>query len=102
MIANLRSKKFTKDYSIGLLLSENKMMELIQERYITKGLKDARPFDAPYAKYEYEVLVDQADVLDGDTMNQIRLKVFWSSGKSEKSILLHSFLFDEEAKIPIE
>lgn len=97
-VASLRASVYTSDYSLAILLTQNKMTELLQLGSVKDSLHEEGSYPEPYEKFQYDLKTKNINE-DSETgfYNQVDFLVSWRSGKREHKILVTTFLPNRES-----
>ena len=99
LVSGVRATAYTTDYTTALLLAEGKMNDLMQLGSIADALNLQEQFEAPYEKFSYRLETqNQPEAGQPGFLNEVRLKVSWLSGRTTKSVVLTTLLFNEVAE----
>jgi len=91
-LSGLRAIVYAKDYSLAMILMENKMSKLMQEGFISASLSEEKTFEAPYERFSYELKTENGP--EAAIFNKIFLRCFWQSGKKTNSISLSTYFYN--------
>ena len=91
----LRSTVYSADYTVAINLMENKMFELIQRGFIESDRNEEDDFPEPFSRFHYSL---ETKPLSGEekALDEVMLKVSWSSGIKKNNILLRTYLFNAQ------
>jgi Tfp pilus assembly protein PilV len=95
LASSLRAMATSADYSKAMILLENKMFELMRKKIIDASFTDAGGFPSPFEKYQYTVKTHgTAEGNQPNGVNEVEVRVFWSSGLNQKGISATTCLLD--------
>ena len=92
MVASLRAAKYTADYSIALILADNKINNLRVKENIESGKREGRSFSDAYKKFRYLLQTRQLDDEYGRGLNEINVDVLWENGAKKNKMLFSTYL----------
>ena len=93
LLSSLRASTYVKDYSLALILTENKMHELLQEGLIRAPLREEKQFEVPFERFSYQLETEKKQG-EKDFLNKVFLKCFWKAGHRTKEITLSTYLYN--------
>ncbi len=92
MTASLRAARYSSDFSVAVVLAENKMYDLLQKGFVENNFQDGGHYDFPFDKYEYTVSAADSGQTQDEGLNQTDIKVSWKSGSKNNSFKIATFL----------
>ena len=95
LLSSLRATVYTRDYSLAIILMENKMHELLQKGFIASSVKEENAFEPPFERFHYELETQPVASIEPEGfLNKVFLRCFWTSGKKTKDISLTTYLYN--------
>jgi len=91
MMSSLRAAAYSADYTRALFFVDDKMFDLIKDRYISAPQEEDGVFTEQGREYRYRLVTETTDTL----INKVLLDVFWGfgRGKKENALSIAMYLF---------
>ncbi len=93
MTSSLRASVYGADYTLAIILLENKMFELLN-----KGLpssSERETIEVPFSSNSYHFSADARPLSSpGSKIKEVDAALTWNSGKRKNNISLTTYLFD--------
>ncbi|MBU0469596.1 MAG: hypothetical protein KKD07_01335 [Candidatus Omnitrophica bacterium] len=94
MISSLRAAKYTADYTVALVLTDNKMNNLRVKKTLESGVREESSFNELDRKFNCLLQTSQFDEEYKKGVNQIDLDIWWKNGAKRNKIILSSYILD--------
>ena len=90
LMTSLKAAALSADYTRALLFIDDKMFDLIKDRYITAPKSDENSFSEEGQKYRYQLVTERG----ATEINLVKLVVSWVYGRRENDVSITTFLFN--------
>ena len=90
LMTSLKAAALSADYTRALLFIDDKMFDLIKDRYITAPKSDENSFSEEGQKYRYQLTTERG----ATEINLVKLVVSWVYGRRENDVSITTFLFN--------
>ena len=94
MVASLRAAKYTADYSVALILADNKINNLRVKKNIESGNREEKFFGEHDKKFRYLLQTRQFDDEYVRDLNEVNVDVSWKNGAKKNKMLFSTYLLD--------
>lgn len=102
MIASLRATKYTADYSVALILADNKINNLRVKGNIESGKREEKSFSDYDKKFRYLMQTSQFSDENAKGINKVDMDVLWANGAKRNKILFSTYLLDAGDLIEVD
>ncbi len=99
LLGGMKAMVMSAEYTKACFLIDNKMFELIKNRFIDTNFRDSGHFPLPFENFGYTIEVNPlANEKTSGAINEIDLDVSWPSGSKERKISVATYLFKTPTK----
>ena len=98
MVASLRAVVYSADYSMAMILAEDKMFDLLKTRSVDANFQEEGDFSKPSERFHYQIKAEPVKSVDKEAtgqLNEVTLEVSWLSGGNRKSMSLVTYLSNQ-------
>lgn len=96
MIMSLRANAYSSEYTLGLILAENKMAELFSDS-LEIGRQEGS-FEQPFNRYGFVRETKETSESNLESLRELELAVNWKSGRRNNNIKLTTYVQETDAE----
>lgn len=91
LMSSMRAAAYSADYTRAIFFIDDKMFDLIKERYIEAPQTQEGAFSEEDQKYRFRLVTERTET----SINRVLLDVFWgfAKGKKENALSITTYLF---------
>ena len=95
-LSSLRASAATSDYTLAMILAENKMQEIIKDNVSTETMDSDEEFAPPFERFRWQVETQSVEAADRPPLEQVRLSLKWQTGTKDNEMVLTTYLLSVE------
>jgi len=98
LLSDLRVMKYNKEFSQAGLLLENKISEVMAAESLEALFDENNFLKSKESTYQYVIEEEVISDEEGTILKEVKMKIFWDSGKRNNAITLGTYVFVDEKK----